>query len=99
VQERTEQAAQSWTRQAKAGAEMPPLREAEAVKGAALQRLLHERNSLDAEETRAREDAQRVRQRLGVSEQDLAREGILDEDARTALAALENESREFATAD
>jgi chromosome segregation protein len=98
VAERTEHAAQISTRQAKAAAEMPPLREAEAVKGAALQRLLHERNSLDAEETRAREDAQRVRQRLGVSEQDLAREGILDEDARTALAALESESRELATA-
>jgi len=98
VAERTEHAAQISTRQAKAAAEMPPLREAEAVKGAALQRLLHERNSLDAEETRAREDTQRVRQRLGVSEQDLARERNLDEDARTALAALEGETRELETA-
>src|SRR4029077_9314460 len=65
VAERTEHAAQISTRQAKAAAEMSPLREAEAVKGAALQRLLHERNSLDAEEARAREDAQRLRQRLG----------------------------------
>jgi chromosome segregation protein len=98
VAERTEHAAQISTRQAKAAAEMSPLREAEAVKGAALQRLLHERNSLDAEETRAREDAQRLRQRLGVSEQDQLRERSLDEDARTALAALESESRELATA-
>jgi len=98
VAERTEHAAQISTRQAKAAAEMPPLREAEAVKGAALQRLLHERNSLDAEETRAREDTQRVRQRLGVSEQDLARERNLDEDARAALAALEGETRELETA-
>jgi chromosome segregation protein len=98
VAERTEHAAQISTRQAKAAAEMAPLREAEAVKGAALQRLLHERNSLDAEETRAREDAQRLRQRLGVSEQDLARERNLDEDARTALAGLEGEARELETA-
>ena len=99
VGERTEQAAQISTRQAHATAAMPPLREAEAAKGAALQRLLHERNSLDAEETRASEDAQRLRQRLGVSEQDLARERILDEDARTALAGLEGEARELEAAD
>ncbi|MEA2825423.1 MAG: chromosome segregation protein [Alphaproteobacteria bacterium] len=98
VAERTEHAAQISTRQAKAAAEMSPLREVEAVKGAALQRLLHERNSLDAEEARAREDAQRLRQRLSVSEQDQLRERSLDEDARTALAAVESESRELAAA-
>jgi hypothetical protein len=41
------------------------LRENEAVRGAALQRLLHERDALDAEEARAREEAQRLRQRIG----------------------------------
>jgi len=74
------------------------LREAEAVKGAALQRLLHERNNLDAEETRAREEAQRLRQRLGVSEQDLARERVLEQDAAAALAGLEGEAGELETA-
>jgi chromosome segregation protein len=95
VAERTEQAAQVSTRQVSAAAAMPPLREAEAVKGAALQRLLHERNNLDAEETRAREEAQRLRQRLGVSEQDLARERTLEQDAVAALAGLEAEAHEL----
>jgi len=98
VAEHTEQAAQISTRQASAAAAMPPLREAEAVKGAGLQRLLLERNTLDAEETRAREDAQRLRQRLGVSEQDLTRERTLEQDAGAALAGLEAEALELETA-
>ncbi len=98
VTEHTEKAAQISTRQASAAAAMPPLREAEAVKGAALQRLLHERNNLDAEETRAREEAQRLRHRVGVSEQDLARERVLEQDAGTALGALENEAGELEAA-
>src|SRR5262245_14223713 len=49
VAERTQRAAEASTVQADAAAALPPLRETEAVKSAALQRLLHERNSLDAE--------------------------------------------------
>ncbi|HMI96464.1 MAG TPA: AAA family ATPase, partial [Micropepsaceae bacterium] len=98
VAEHTERAAQISTRQASAAAAMPPLREAEAVKGAGLQRLLHERNNLDAEETRAREEAQRLRQRLSVSEQDLARERTLEQDAGAALAGLEGEAHELEAA-
>ena len=74
------------------------MRENEAVKGAALQRLLHERNSLDAEETRAREDAQRLRQRIGTAEQDRMREATLELDAGAALADLEGESQELEAA-
>jgi chromosome segregation protein len=98
VTERTEAAAQASARQADAAASLPPLRENEAVKGAALQRLLHERNSLDAEETRAREDAQRLRQRIATSEQDRTREATLEQDAGTALSDLEGESQELEAA-
>jgi chromosome segregation protein len=98
VTERTESAAQASTRQAEAAAALPALRENEAVKGAVLQRLLHERNTLDAEETRAREDAQRLRQRMGTAEQDRQREGTLEQDAGSALANLERESQELENA-
>jgi chromosome segregation protein len=64
---------------------LPPLREAEAAKGAALQRLIHERDTLDAEEARAREEAQRMRQRITVAEHDLKRERELEQDATAAL--------------
>jgi chromosome segregation protein len=98
VTERTEAAAQSVTRQAQAAADLPPLRDAEAVKGAALQRLLHERSTLDAEEARAREEAQRLRQRIGISDSDLARESALEQDAVTALSKLETEAQDLEAA-
>ena len=98
VAERTQSAAHASTRQAEAAAALPPLRENEAVKGAALQRLLHERNTLDAEEARAREDAQRLRQRIATAEQDRQREATLEQDATSALADLEGESQELEAA-
>jgi chromosome segregation protein len=91
VAERTQNAAAVSTEQAKAANALPPLREAETVKTAALQRLLHERDALDSEEARAREEAQRVRQRIGQAEADFARERTLEGDAAGALAALERE--------
>ncbi|HXJ01474.1 MAG TPA: chromosome segregation SMC family protein, partial [Micropepsaceae bacterium] len=98
VAERTDGAAQASTRQADAAAAMPPLRENEAVKGAALQRLLHERDALDAEEARAREEAQRLRQRIGTAEQDRQRETALEQDAGSALTDFEGESQELEAA-
>ena len=98
VTERTESAAQASTRQVEAASALPPLRENEAVKGAALQRLLHERNALDAEETRARDEAQRLRQRIGTAEQDRQRETALEQDAISALADFEGESQELEAA-
>ncbi|HEX3486386.1 MAG TPA: chromosome segregation protein SMC [Micropepsaceae bacterium] len=98
VTERTEAAAQASTRQVEAAAALPPLRDTEAVKGAALQRLLHERNALDAEEARAREEAQRLRQRIGTAEQDSGRESALEQDAISALADFEGESQELEAA-
>ena len=92
VAERTEHAAEASTARTNAAADLPDLRDTEAAKGAALQRLIHERNALDAEEARAREEAQRMRQRVGQSEQDLARERGLEQDAKNALAALSEEA-------
>ena len=71
---------------------MPPLRQAEAERSAALHRLVVERDALDAEERRAREEAQRLRGRIAQSEQDLAREHNLDADAQAALARLSEEA-------
>ena len=99
VAERTQSAAQTSTQQTEAAASLPPLRENEAAKGAALQRLLHERNNLDAEENRAREDSQRLRQRIALAEHDVTRERTLEEDARAAFANLEREAQELREAD
>jgi len=98
VAERTQRAAEASTVQAEAASALPPLRETEAHKSAALQRLLHERNSLDAEEARAREEAQRIRQRIGQAEQDLAHERALEQDAGSALGDLAAESAELSEA-
>lgn len=95
VAERTNVAAIAATAQAEAAASLPPLRETEAIKGAALQRLTHERNNLDAEETRARDEAQRLRQRIGQAEQDQMRERGLETDASAALDDLTGEQREL----
>ncbi len=88
VADRTGTAAEASTARANAASSLPPLREAEAIRAAALQRLVHEREALDAEEARAREEAQRLRQRLGHAEQDKQREQALEHDAQTALAGL-----------
>ena len=95
VADRTGRAAQAATEQADAAAALPPLRNAEAATSAALQRLLHARDSLEAEETRAREEAQRVRQRIGQAEQDLSHERALEQDAGSSLADLESEFDEL----
>ncbi len=71
------------------------MRNEEAAKSAALQRLLHERDSLDAEEARAREEAQRIRQRIGQAEQDLSHDRTLAQDAGSSLAELEREFAEL----
>ena len=98
VAERTQNAAIASTEQAKVAETLPPLREAEAAKTAALQRLMHERDALDAEERRAREEAQRMRQRISQAEGDITRERTLEGDAETTLAALDTERRDLAAA-
>ncbi|HEX4533042.1 MAG TPA: chromosome segregation protein SMC [Rhizomicrobium sp.] len=88
----TERAAEASTEQANAAAELPPLRQTEAEKGATLHRLIVQREALDAEEARAREGAQRLRQRILQAEQDTTREQALDADAAAALAKVGDET-------
>ncbi|HEY2032529.1 MAG TPA: chromosome segregation protein SMC [Rhizomicrobium sp.] len=94
----TDQAAQASTIQVDAAAAVPPLRQREAERAAALHRLTVEREALDAEEARAREEAQRMRQRIGQTEQDIAREKTLDADASAALEKLSAEATELEAA-
>ena len=70
---------------------VPPLREAEARAAAALQRLLIARDTLDAEETRARERLAELDRRLAQFADDVARERTLVADAEAALAQLAQE--------
>lgn len=92
VAECTERAAAASTVQVSVAEAVPPLRQTEAERSAALHRLVLERDTLDAEERRAREDAQRLRGRIAQSEQDRAREESLDADARAALEKLAQEA-------
>ena len=91
----TDQAAQASTIQIDAASAVPPLRQHEAERAAALHRLTVEREALDAEEQRAREEAQRLRQRVTQSEQDLQRERALEADAGAALEKLSAESADL----
>ena len=79
-----------------AAAGVPPLREAEARAAAALQRLLIARDTLDAEETRARERLAELDRRLAQFEEDVARERTLVADAEAALAQLAQEEETLA---
>jgi chromosome segregation protein len=88
----TGRAAEASTAQANAANELPPLRQIEAERSAALHRLVVEREALDAEEARARETAQRLRQRISQTEQDIARDRVLDNDAGMALDVLSGEA-------
>jgi chromosome segregation protein len=98
VAECTERAAQASTAQADAASLLPPLRQTEAEKNAALHRLVVERDALEAEEVRARETAQRLRQRIAQTEQDLEREQALDRDAQTAIGTLAGEASDLENA-
>jgi chromosome segregation protein len=88
----TARAAEAATVQSNCAGDLPPLRHTEAEKGAALHRLIVEREALDAEEARARAAAQQMRQRMTQSEHDIARERGLDADAEAALATLGEET-------
>ncbi|MEJ1969615.1 MAG: AAA family ATPase [Rhizomicrobium sp.] len=92
VEAATAHAAEASTAQANAANELPPLREAEAERNAALHRLVVAREQLDAEEARAREAAQRLRQRIAQTENDIERDRVLGRDAQAALETLGGES-------
>lgn len=95
VESTTALAAEASTVQVNAANELPPLRDAEAARNAALHRLTVAREQLDAEEARARETAQRLRQRIAQTEQDIERDRVLDNDAQTALTALSTEATDL----
>ncbi|MBI1331004.1 MAG: chromosome segregation protein SMC [Alphaproteobacteria bacterium] len=95
VSDSTEIAARASAIQAEAATALPPLRQIEAERSAALHRLTVERDALDAEENRAREEAQRLRQRIAQTMQDLEREQRLDGDAQAALDTLAAEAAEL----
>lgn len=99
VTELTREAAAATTIEAEAADRLPPLREKEAEEAARLHRLTVERENLDAEETRAKEQATRLTARLDQIGQDLARERHLIEDTQGAMARLDTEAGELRAAE
>jgi chromosome segregation protein len=94
----TDVAAKASTVQSEAATILPPLRQAEAERAAAHHRLIAQREQLDAEEQRAREAAQRIRQLITQGAADTEREQALVADADSALATLGEEERALNTA-
>jgi chromosome segregation protein len=88
VAERTEAQAASAIAQAEASAVLPGLRDVEAKAAAALQRLVIARETLDREETRARERMTELDRRLTQFADDITREQRHAADAEAALANL-----------
>src|ERR1700744_5130923 len=88
----TEAAAKAAIVHSETPAILPPLRQTEAERGAAHHRLIAQREQLDAEEARAREAAQRIRQLIAQAQADQEREKLLEHDAGSALADLGKEA-------
>jgi chromosome segregation protein len=95
VETATSDAARASTAQAEVAALLPPLRQSETEKAAALHRLVVQRDQLEAEEARAHALAQTLRQRIAQTLADLERESVLAGDAQTALDALAKEADEL----
>ncbi len=93
VAARTGEHAQVATRQTQFAAGLPALREDEAKAAAALQRLIIARETLEREETRAKERIGELDRRIEQFAADLAREQALAADADTALGRLANEEK------
>ncbi len=86
-------------KQTEASEGLPALREAEAAAAAALHRLSVERDSLEAEEKRAREQAQKLEAQLEQISGDMAREEAGLSDGEKELAALIEEAETLRWAD
>jgi chromosome segregation protein len=93
VAARTGEQAKASTRQAQGAATLPNLRETEAKAAAALQRLLIARETLEREETRAKERIAELDRRIEQFAADLARERALAADAEAALGRLDAEEK------
>ena len=96
VAERTTQQAEAARLQAIAAHGLPPLRDAEARAGAALQRIVLARETLEQEEKRAQERTAEIARRIVQIGRDLEREKALVEDASESIARLEEEDSELA---
>ncbi|MFO1114897.1 MAG: chromosome segregation protein SMC [Beijerinckiaceae bacterium] len=96
VAERTTQQAEAARLQALAAHGLPSLRDAEARAGAALQRIVLARETLEQEEKRAEERAAEIARRIVQIGRDLEREKALIEDANQSIARLEAEDGELA---
>ncbi len=77
---------------------LPPLREEEAIAAAVLQRLHVERDTLAAEESRAKDTIQTLTNRIEQLVRDMAREGELNKDAGETIDRLDWEATEIAKA-
>jgi chromosome segregation protein len=91
VAEATGAQAEAARHQANAAADLPPLRDEEAKAGAALQRLVMARETLDREEARVNERIAELDRRLTQFAQDIEREQRLRADAQAALERLASE--------
>jgi chromosome segregation protein len=91
--EHTRQASEKLRLRDDLGEKLPGLREQEAVRGAVLQRVSHERNVLDEEERRAGERRQEMDRRIAQINADLQREQELLNDTDRVLARLAEEGQ------
>ncbi len=98
VNEKTSQATQTSAHQTHVQASLPPLREAEAAAAAAVRRLTLERESLDAEEQRARDLIARLTRQRDELLADQKRESTALEEATAEMARLKAEHAELQAA-
>lgn len=99
VQERTLEQAEAAKLQAVAAHELPPLREREAEAGAAVHRLVVARQTLEADEQRAKDRINELLRHIDQFSRDLERERALIEDAAEVASRLEAERAELLSAD
>lgn len=99
VQARTLEQAESAKHQAIAAHELPRLRDQEAEAGAAVHRLVAARQSLEADEARAKQRITELARQIEQFMRDLERERALIEDASEAAERLEEERAELIGAD
>ncbi len=98
VAERTRAQGEAARQQALAAAELPGLREEEARRAAALQRIALARDALEGEEKRAAARAAELERRVAQLVRDLEREEVLIADAASVLARLAEEDATLAEA-
>src|SRR5207302_5583569 len=77
---------------------LPALRQQESACAAALQELVHQRAGLVIEETRAREDTERLKAQIAAAKQDLARERGHQQESLDQIARLERDERDLRAA-